>query len=379
MHIVLLNYGYSPGFATAEALLERYHTLIGWAEGLAAAGARVTLFQRFDRDQTIARGGITYQFVADRADMELRAWQLPLRLHRLARAAQPALVHLNGLLYPLQARALRALLPRRCALVAQHHAELPRSGVRGAVQSWGLGAIDGFLFAARELARPWLQRRMLRRSQPIYQIMEGSTRFQPGDRTAARARTGMWGDPVVLWVGRLDQNKDPLTVLDGFEQALERAPGARLYMIYSDNPLLPRVRSRVARSQALRAAVELLGGRPYREMEDYYNSADYFVLGSHHEGSGYALAEALACGLVPIVSDIPSFRVMTDGGRLGALWPVEDAGAFAAARGEVVRRPRAPLAAAARDFLEAHLSYAAIGRQALAAYHELVTRRGAQA
>ena len=56
MHVVLINYGYSPGFPTAEALLERFHTLIGWAEGLVAAGARVTLFQRFSRDATIERG-----------------------------------------------------------------------------------------------------------------------------------------------------------------------------------------------------------------------------------------------------------------------------------------------------------------------------------
>ena len=50
-------------------------------------------------------------------------------------------------------------------------------------------------------------------------------------------------------------------------------------------------------------------------------AADLFVLGSHREGSGYSLIEALACGLPPIVTDIPSFRSLTGAGVVGALWP----------------------------------------------------------
>ena len=37
----------------------------------------------------------------------------------------------------------------------------------------------------------------------------------------------MQGDPAMLWVGRLDANKDPLTVLAGFEQALAAIPAQR--------------------------------------------------------------------------------------------------------------------------------------------------------
>jgi glycosyltransferase involved in cell wall biosynthesis len=244
------------------------------------------------------------------------------------------------------------------------------------LQRWGLRAVDGFLFTADGLARQWVGHGLIDAARPIYEIMEGSNRFQPRDRAAARARTGMRGDPILLWVGLLTERKDPLTVLAGFERALEWAPGARLYMIYNDDRLLPQVRARIAQSAGLREAVELLGSRPYSEMEDYYNSADYFILGSNHEGSGYALAEALACGVVPIVTDIPSFRMMTDGGTVGALWPVGDAAALAAAIRDLLRRPREPLAAAARRFFEARLNYPSIGRQALAAYHELAAQRG---
>ena len=35
---------------------------------------------------------------------------------------------------------------------------------------------------------------------------------------------GATGDPLILWVGRLTTNKDPLTVLDGLERALPQMP-----------------------------------------------------------------------------------------------------------------------------------------------------------
>src|SRR5262245_8593747 len=104
--------------------------------------------------------------------------------------------------------------------------------------------------------------------QPIYEIAEGSNWFEPQDRAAVRVRTGMCGDPALLWVGRLDLNKDPLTILAGFEQALAVAPRARLHMIYADDPLLPEVQARIAGSAALRETVVLLGRKSYLEIQD---------------------------------------------------------------------------------------------------------------
>ena len=51
-----------------------------------------------------------------------------------------------------------------------------------------------------------------------------------------------------------------------------------------------------------------------KDLEFFYNDAHYFILGSHREGSGYALCEAMACGCVPIVTKISSFEKMTDNG-----------------------------------------------------------------
>ena len=382
MHVVMLNYYYEAGLATGASLLERFYALPGWAEGLRGAGMTITVLQRFWRDEVLERNGVLYRFVSDSKAPHLRKWQIPSRLHHLAVVAckqslaegQPAAVHLNGLIFPLQARHLRAVLPRSCAIVAQHHAESPAQGLRRLVQRWGLAAVDGFMFTALELSRPWQVDALTRREQDIFPVMEGSTDFSPQDRGTARQRTGMVGNPVFLWVGRLIGIKDPLTVLSGFESALKALPSARLYMIYQDSHLLSQVQAVIAGSEALRQAVTLLGSVPHDQMDACFNSADYFLLGSHHEGSGFALAEALACGVVPIVTDIPSFRMMTDQGRLGELWPVGQAGACAAAILKAANRPLDEESLAVRRFFDAHLSYPAIGRQARAIYETLARR-----
>ena len=188
------------------------------------------------------------------------------------------------------------------------------------LQRWGLRAADGFFFAARDLAASWMDDGLISKHQSIFEIMEGSNNFHCRDRSSSRARTGMAGNPVVLWVGRLIPLKDPLTVLEGFIRVLRHAPQARLYMAYGTADMLPAVRERIGANKILAGAVTLMGRVEHSQLEDIYNSADYFVLGSHHEGSGFSLAEAMACGVVPVVTDIPSFRVMTDGGRIGACW-----------------------------------------------------------
>ena len=141
--------------------------------------------------------------------------------------------------------------------------------------------------------------------------------------------------------------------------------------------LLPAVRERLHASSALQTRVRLVGRVPHHAMAAFDSAADVFVLGSHHEGSGYALLEACACGVTPVVTDIPAFRVMTAGGTLGALWAPGDAHAFARALVETwesdLRATRARMA----EHFDRELSWPAIGRQAMAIYGEVVTRRRA--
>mgnify|MGYP002084795192 FL=1 len=178
-----------------------------------------------------------------------------------------------------------------------------------------------------------------------------------------------------MWVGRLTTNKDPLTVLDGFELAVRDRPDATLTMVYGEKALEWAVRRRVEASATLRARVQLVGRVPSGQMPAFYSAADLFVLGSHHESCGYALLESLACGTVPVVTDIPSFRAITDGGRLGRLWPPGDAVACARALVEAARLDLATERRRVLAHFERNLCWSAIGRRALDIYTEVLNRR----
>ncbi|HZS60996.1 MAG TPA: glycosyltransferase family 4 protein [Gemmatimonadaceae bacterium] len=319
----------------------------GTAEALAAEGVEITVLQRFDRDARLERNGVTYVFHADGLSPRLGRFEIPWRLHRMARQLAPTLVHANGLTFPLQLRALRSALAPTTRLIVQDHAGAPSRRLR-ALHRWSLRPIDAFLFMTRDHARPWLDAGVISARQPIYEITEGSTHFRRVDRAAHRV-------PVLLWVGRLIPLKDPLTIVRGF---LSASVDAHLYMVYADDTLRSAIPDH--------PAITFLGKRPHAELETIYNGADYFVLGSHNEGSGYALLEAMACGVVPVVSDIPSFRRIV--GSSGELFTPGDADAFAAALRRAMARPlpQASLHAAA-DF-EQRLSFRAIARDLIRVY-----------
>jgi glycosyltransferase involved in cell wall biosynthesis len=384
LHVVPLIYFYEADLTTPESLLDRYATIRPFAKALHDEGVRITIVQRFHTNLDFWDDGIHFRFCADSCEPALRKWEIPSLFHSSVRAVcmpsalqgpvQTA-VHLNGLLYPLQLRALRNSLPPDCSIVVQHHADGPWPAFVRPLQRWGLRAADGFFFAAQDLAAWWLDHGLISKRQSIFQIMEGSNNFRHEDRITARARTGMTGNPVILWVGRLIPLKDPLTVLEGFTRVLQHLPQARLYMAYGTADMLPAVQKRIAASKTLSDAVTLLGRIQHSQLEDIYNSSDYFVLGSHHEGSGFSLAEAMACGVVPVVTDIPSFRVMTDGGRLGACWRPGSPEAFADKFLEVMRQPLEQLSRKTQSFFQLRLSYKAIARDSMRAYREVIAAR----
>ena len=385
MRIVLINYAYDGAIDDTNETITRYATTSGWAEAVAAAGAgAVVVALRFSRDADVARSGVRYLFRRDADGPMARARTAPRTLHQAVADSRPDLVHVNGLVFPSQVRQLRGALPSACPIVVQDHAGVHpgpiawwrvRSRWRRRAMRAGLQSADAFLFTSVEQGRAWQDAGVIASGQAIHAVVESSTAMRAIDRDEARRASGVDGAPAILWVGRLNDNKDPLTVLDGFERALASLPGARLSMVFSEAPLVERVRKRIHRSAVLSDRVRLCGRVAREHLAAYYSAADLFVLGSHHEGSGYALIEAHACGCVPVVTSIPSFRAITADGSVGALWTPGDPAGCAEA---LVRVAQAGLEAG-RSAVTAHfadrLSWAAIGRRAADIYREVGTAR----
>jgi glycosyltransferase involved in cell wall biosynthesis len=364
--IVQVNYVYDKGLTEPDVLLDRYFTLTGWSEALVRAGAGpVAVVQAFHRDFEVTRNGVDYLF---------RRAAIPAAVA----ARRPDIAHVNGLIFPARTWMLRRLLDPASAIVVQNHGDgdaVGRAPFLRLLARAARDSADAFLFAADEHAASWRAAGLIAPDRRAYQVMEASTRLQPVARGAARDDSGVSGSPAILWVGRLNMNKDPLTVLEGFEGALADLPGATLTMIFGTGALLEAVRVRIARSSALRARVRLAGAVPHKRMASFYSAADLFIVGSHHEGSGYALMEACACGAVPVVTGIPTFRLLTGGGAVGALWTPGDGGDCARALVEVARRDLDAERARLADHFARALSWDAVGRRALEIYEDVLSSR----
>lgn len=343
----------------AAELLRAWPTLLDVARAAASAGIEVHVMQAAWADERLERDGIPIHFVADRSP------RLPLRLLRAVRALRPDVIHFQGWDFPVQARLLcSAGIP----VLVQDHGSRPPRPARRPLQQWGYARVAGAAFTAAEQAEPFSAAGVLRPAVPVFEVLESSSGFTPGDRTKALAQTGISGDPCVLWVGRLMADKEPLTALEGFARAAERLPEARLWMAYGDAPLEAEVRARVAADPRLRERVHLLGRVPHARVEALCRAADFFVSASRREGSGYAVLEAMACGAVPLAADIPALRRILRGGAVGGLFPVGDSQALAELLVAHARRGREAERRRIIDHFDHNLSFAAVGRELRTAY-----------
>lgn len=110
-------------------------------------------------------------------------------------------------------------------------------------------------------------------------------------------------DPVpgVLWVARMKHPKDPMLAIRSWELAAARHSDAR-FTLCGTGPLENKLRRRIEASPA-RPSISYPGRVP--DLRDYYRASSIFLLTSAVEGGvTMATLEAMAHGLVPVLSDV---------------------------------------------------------------------------
>jgi glycosyltransferase involved in cell wall biosynthesis len=369
LRVVQVSFHADQDRRDGESLLRAWPTLPAVTDAVARADVDVTVVQRAHRRETLERASVSYHFVDD-------SRRTPSRLLACVASLKPDVVHAHGLTFPRAVRSLSRAVPG-VPLLLQDHGTVPPTGWRAHAWRWAYRSLAGVAFTAREQATPWKHAKILRADLPVFEVLGGSSHFTPGDRQAARAITNMFGDPCLLWTGRLNVNKDPLTMLAAVEQAARTLPGLRLWCCFGEAPLLDVVTQRIARSPALAPRVMLIGPRPYEEMELRFRAADFYLQTSHREASGFSLLEALACGVTPLVTDIPATRHIV--GRVGSLTPVGDSRSLSDAIVAWAARDQQTLRQAARARFDEVLTFDAIGRQLRGAYETLAGMSAAEA
>lgn len=374
LRVVQVSPFVDPERRDPEDLLEGWSTLRDVALAADGCGVSVDVVQGAACSASLERSEVRFRLVrgagpgAIRRRLGFWAHSLPPGLVTAVAEFGPHVVHVHSLSFPQLLPAIRRELPDLPILVQDHGDALPPRGVRWIHRRAFRECADAVAFTAGEQAGPWIDAGVIPAELPIHEVLESSSHFRPGDRAAARIRTGVHGSPCLVWVGRLNRNKDPITVLRAVELAAAELEDVRLWCCFTEAPLLSRVQARIDRSPVLRDRVALIGSVPHEKVELLLRAADFLVLGSHREGSGYAVLEALACGTPPLVTDIPSLRRLTDGGRVGGLFPPGESRVLADL---VVGRwhgDRAELRRLARSHFEDALSFEAVGEQLRAAY-----------
>ncbi|MEO5873763.1 MAG: glycosyltransferase family 4 protein [Streptosporangiaceae bacterium] len=176
------------------------------------------------------------------------------------------------------------------------------------------------------------------------------------------------------FLGRMDEPRKGLQVLlRAFEILGRERPGLRLLVAGPGDAddVLGKV------SSELRDRVVLLGLVSEEDKVRAYHSVDVFVapnLGG--ESFGIVLTEAMSAGAPILASDIEAFSRVLLEGRAGALFPVGDAEALAAAAGELLDDParRKHLSTEARSAVRAY-DWSTVARDVLRVYETVVVER----
>jgi glycosyltransferase involved in cell wall biosynthesis len=149
---------------------------------------------------------------------------------------------------------------------------------------------------------------------------------------AASARSGEWSDPVrLLTVGRVEQEKNPLLLVDAMTELEAQAPGRYSATWAGSGRMRDAVLERAA-ARGLEGRIEMPGFVPFGDpLFGLYREADAFVHVSLTEGMPGVLVEAMAHGLPIVATDVGGIRGQTGDGEAALLVPPDDAGALAAA------------------------------------------------
>lgn len=161
-------------------------------------------------------------------------------------------------------------------------------------------------------------------------------RPNPAARQRTRAQLGIGPDALVVGsIGRIDSQKEPLAVARCFAAATRGMQDAVLVFV-GQGPLAAELETEIRRL-GVEQRVRRVDFRS--DPENYFPALDVHILLSRQEGFGITTAEAMACGVPVLATDVPGTRdVLADTGA-GWLVPYLDEAAVAHALQRALNDP----------------------------------------
>ncbi len=384
MKILDISFRYNPHFQNQNTFLVFRERYLGYLSELSKNGHEVLMVHCGNWGGEFSEAGIRHFIFRKKPSL----FWLPGRLLFRFRNEKLDMILVHGLVSPVQVLFLKMgfsifnllnfnnLKPKTKIsspkIYCIHHAEKPATHLKSLLQKLADRlAVDGYFFASLGNSKLWLDRKIIFSEKKVAEVMEISTHFQPKNKLEARQKLNLPAEKTILiWVGRLHFLKDPMTVLKGFQLFLEKesrekneAALPHFYFIFQKDELLGEVKNLLERSGILKKQVHLLGKIDHPDLENWFSAADFFVSGSRYEGSGTALAEAMACGCVPVVSDISAFKSITENGAVGWLFETGNPEDFAKKLSQAIENQSDKFREKIILHFKKHLSWQAIARK----------------
>lgn len=128
-------------------------------------------------------------------------------------------------------------------------------------------------------------------------------------------------DLTIAFVGRLESQKNPILFLQFIKILLERNQiGINNVKIIGKGSLLSLVKRKIANDKVLKKYVDLMGSlSPNNLRSMLHNEIDILILPSLKEGHPMIGLEAMASGVLLVVSDVPGWNDLIENERTGVM------------------------------------------------------------
>jgi len=196
--------------------------------------------------------------------------------------------------------------------------------------------------------------------------------YAPTDQEATRRQIGLPPEyPVVVGLGRLSYQKDPLTFIRMVERLKQEWPELRALWV-GDGELRPQFEQAIE-AKGLQETIALVGWQ--EDVRPFIAAADVIIMPSRYESFGYVTAESLAMARPVVATRVTGTIDIIEDGLTGLLFEPEDWEAGAAAVARLLRSAAeaAALGAAGRDRVRQIFTCAAMRESLLKAYRQALS------
>jgi glycosyltransferase involved in cell wall biosynthesis len=319
-------------------------------------------------EEALHKAGVPLLFLNKRRPFDIGVF---LRLHRLFRLYQPAVVHMHisGLNYAypllwLHRTPVRVYTVHSIAEKDLHYRREGRLIQHLAFRMRWLGitpvAISALVKASFQHHYGFPDLPVIPNGIPVEEYTPDAAR-----RAQWRLREGFPAEAIlVVAVAGFRPEKNLSLLIEAFSGLLEVYP-VHLLLVGSGEEEQSLRQLVAQRGQTHR--IHFLGVRA--DIADILNAADIFALSSRWEGTPMAILEAMASGLPVVSTAVGGVPELVDDGRTGLLTPPEDANALRAALQTLTEQPalRAQMGEWARQKVKAQFNI----RQTVRMYENL--------